>query len=116
MRVNNNKRSVREGFWIPVMVCIAGILKQAGLRSGHILLISDGVNLANTSDAVEQLGTQNYLVSVIGVGTPDGAPIPRGQGGFLKDSSGNIVIPRLKAKELRELASQGGWDFSRYER
>ena len=87
------------------------LLEQAGLRSGHILLISDGVNPTNTFDAVEQLEAQSYLVSVIGVGTPDGAPIPRGRGGFLKDSSGNIVIPRLKAKELRELASQGGGVF-----
>ena len=87
------------------------LLEQAGLRSGHILLISDGVNPTNTFDAVEQLEVQSYLVSVIGVGTPDGAPIPRGRGGFLKDSSGNIVIPRLKAKELRELASQGGGVF-----
>ena len=87
------------------------LFQQAGLRSGHILLITDGVNSTNTADAVEQLEAQSYLVSVIGVGTSAGAPIPRGQGGFLKDSSGNIVIPRLKARELRELASQGGGVF-----
>lgn len=87
------------------------LLKQAGLRSGHILLITDGVNLAKNAHLVERLKSESYFVSVMGVGTVEGAPIPRGQGGFLKDSLGNIVIPRLKAMDLEELASKGGGVF-----
>jgi len=43
----------------------------------------------------------------LGVGTTEGAPIPQRQGGFLKDASGAIVIPKLREAALREVA-QGG--------
>lgn len=82
------------------------LFKQASLQKGHILLISDGVDLDKTLSFVEELSP--YKLSVLAVGTEDGAPIKLAQGGFLKDKQGNIVVPKLPLSELKKLASVGG--------
>ena len=85
------------------------LFKQAGLQTGQILLITDGVNLDNTLDAVKSLGA--YTLSILAVGSEDGAPIKTPGGGFLKDRQGNIVIPKLNPGELKQLARAGGGQF-----
>ena len=81
------------------------LLKQAGLQSGEILLITDAVNYDETVNTVESLA--DYHLSILGVGTAEGAPIKVAQGGFLKDRQGNIVLPKLNSNELSRLASKG---------
>ena len=46
-------------------------------------------------------------VYTIGVGSPEGEPIPM-EGGLLKDKDGNIVVTKLDEKTLREIANAGG--------
>ncbi len=48
-----------------------------------------------------------YTLSILGVGTADGAPIALPEGGFLKDEQGTIVIPKLNAGDLAKLAQAG---------
>jgi Ca-activated chloride channel family protein len=43
-------------------------------------------------------------LSILGVGTTEGAPVPAANGGFLKDKKGAIVLPKLNETELRRLA------------
>ncbi len=81
------------------------LLKQAGLQKGDILLVTDEVDFDIASDTVQSIN--NYRLSILGVGTEEGAPIKDNQGGFVKDASGNIVVPRLNSNELSRLASQG---------
>ncbi len=81
------------------------LLKQAGMQKGQILLITDGVNVDNTMTAVKAL--DGYSLSILGVGTADGAPIPLPEGGFLKDEQGTIVIPKLNESDLARLAKAG---------
>jgi len=52
-------------------------------------------------------------LSVIGVGSAEGAPIPVPRGGFIKDLSGNIVVARLDESALGELAKVGGGEYRR---
>ena len=80
------------------------LLKQAGLQKGQILLITDQVDEDSYSMA-KNLDT--YHLSVLGVGTPEGAPIALTAGGFLKDKQGGIIIPKLAADELAKLAEVG---------
>ena len=80
------------------------LLKQSGLQSGEILLVTDGINYDDTADMAESLAP--YRLSILGVGTAEGAPIKNIQGGFLKDQQGNIVIPKLNVSELSALASK----------
>ena len=84
------------------------LLQQAGVGYGEVLLITDGGASPEAKRAAESLRQAGYTLSVLGVGTPDGAPIPRPDGGFVTDRSGRIAIPRLEADQLRALAEAGG--------
>ncbi|WP_333874268.1 VWA domain-containing protein [Methylobacter sp.] len=81
------------------------LFKQAGLQKGQILLVTDGVDVDKTLAAVKLL--DKYQLSILGVGTDDGAPIALPEGGFLKDERGNIVVPKLNSSELMKLAQAG---------
>ena len=81
------------------------LFKQAGLQKGQILLITDGVELDKTLSTVKSL--DNYSLSILGVGTDDGAPIALPEGGFVKDRLGTIVVPKLNSSELATLATAG---------
>lgn len=82
-----------------------GLLKQAGLQKGQILLITDGGNLDEGLSKAKSLGA--YQLLVLGVGTHDGAPIALDTGGFLKDDQGGIVVDKLDVNELEKLAQAG---------
>ena len=83
------------------------LLKQAGMTEGSILLVTDGTD-TSARQVAKQLNAEGYKVSVLGVGTSEGAPISEPNGGFVKDASGNIVISKLLDVELAGLAGDGG--------
>ena len=90
----------------------AELMQQAGAGRGEILLIADGFDPAPARDAAEELRAQGYRTSVLGVGTEAGAPLPSGSGGYVHDSGGNIVVPRLDTAAMRALASAGGGRYA----
>lgn len=81
------------------------LFKQAGLQKGRIMLITDGVDIDKTLSEVKAL--DNFELSILGVGTVEGAPIALPDGGFMKDEQGTIVVPKLNADELAVLAHEG---------
>ena len=83
------------------------LLKQAGAASGHILLITDEVD-NRYADTFRKLSQEGYHISIMGIGTADGAPIPLPKGGYLKDTNGAIVVPHLDSRSLANLAHAGG--------
>lgn len=89
-----------------------GLLASAGIPRGHIILISDGVETAQLEAIGRLLRGSNSRLSVLAVGTREGAPLPLPRGGFLRDRSGNIVIPGLDTGPLQALASRHGGGFS----
>ena len=91
----------------------AELLQQAGITHGDVLLITDGIDDADTPSVVKTLVSHGHRLSILGVGTKVGAPIPADNGGFLKDDKGSIVIPKLDASRLRQLASLGGGIYQR---
>jgi len=88
------------------------LLQQAGAPRGRVLLVADGAGGADLDGAVERLNEAGYTLSVIGVGTPEGAPIPEG-GGFVKNRQGNVVLSRLDESALAALARKGGGAYAR---
>jgi Ca-activated chloride channel family protein len=92
------------------METAAELLSRAGLATGEILLITDSVSAADI-DTAERLAQDGVRTSVLAVGTPKGAPIPSGSG-FVSDADGGVVIVRLQADSLRQLAAAGGGRFS----
>jgi Ca-activated chloride channel family protein len=81
------------------------LLKQAGLPKGHILLVTDGVESSKSLPVATKL--TSYQLSILGVGTSDGAPIALPEGGFAKDEYGEIQVPKLNVSQLKELAKAG---------
>jgi Ca-activated chloride channel family protein len=88
------------------------LLQQAGVGFGEVLLITDGGTSAEAERAARGLREGGFALSVLGVGTEDGAPIPRPEGGFVTDRAGRIAIPRLETQQLRRLAAAGGGRFA----
>lgn len=81
------------------------LFAQAGLQKGQILLLTDG---GQTDDALAGANSlDTYQLLVLGVGTPDGAPIALDAGGFLKDDQGNILVDKLNVGSLEKLAQPG---------
>jgi len=90
----------------------AQLLEQAGAAVGEVLLITDGSSSPATERIARDLKSSGYTLSVLAVGTTEGAPIPRVSGGFVTDQSGNIAVPKLEERSLRGLATAGGGRFS----
>jgi len=88
------------------------LLQQAGAGYGEVLLITDGSSSPAAERIARDLKQSGYTLSVLAVGTAEGAPIPRLSGGFVTDQSGNIAVPRLEEHSLRALAAAGGGRFS----
>jgi Ca-activated chloride channel family protein len=88
------------------------LLEQAGAVVGEVLLITDGSASPAAERIARDLKDSGYTLSVLAVGTSEGAPIPQLGGGFVTDQSGNIAVPRLEVHSLRALAVAGGGRFS----
>lgn len=88
------------------------LLEQAGVGYGEVLLITDGGTSPDAEEAAADLRDAGYTLSVMGVGTPEGAPIPIAGGGFVSDRSGQIAVPKLESRELQSLASAGGGRYT----
>ncbi len=88
------------------------LLSAAGVANGNILLITDGMPKFEADDIRDDLVAANAQLQILGMGTEGGAPIPRPDGGFVRDDSGEIVVPTLDTTRLREIAAQLDGAFS----
>ena len=88
------------------------LLEQAGVGFGEVLLVADGGASPAAEKAARDLRKAGYTLSVLGVGTREGAPIPRLSGGFVTDNRGKIAVARLEERGLRDLAATGGGRFA----
>lgn len=87
------------------------LIEQAGLRGGEIVVLADSAG-ANAAGAAQRARALGIRVSVLGIGTDQGAPVALSQGGFLKDAAGNIVLPKLDASSLQAVAQAGGGRYA----
>ena len=83
------------------------LVEQAGLKSGELIVLADSAG-PRAMAAARAAHAKGLTISVLGVGTTTGAPVPLPQGGFLQDANGGIVLPRLDESGLRALAAAGG--------
>jgi Ca-activated chloride channel family protein len=76
-------------------------------KSRAIIIITDGENHEDDPvAAAAQAAEMGIRVFTIGVGSPEGKPIPM-DGELLKDKDGNIVVTRLDESILQEVAKAG---------
>jgi Ca-activated chloride channel family protein len=89
------------------------LFKQAGIGQGQIVLISDGANdTEKAKTAAEKAYKAGYSVSILAIGTENGAPIPQRHGGFLTDASGQTVMAKVNLADLQAIAQAGGGTFA----
>ena len=74
-----------------------------------IVVITDGENHEGGAvEAAKVAAEKGIQVSVLGVGMPDGAPIPvEGTNDFRRDRDGNVVVTRLNEQMCQEIAQAG---------
>ena len=84
------------------------LLDQDGVfQGGRVLLISDNAGDNNALQRAAALQRKGRVLSVLAVGTQQGAPITAAGGGFVKNSNGAILIPILNRPALEQLAATG---------
>ena len=82
-------------------------------KSRAIIIITDGENHEDDPvEAAAQAAEHGVRVFTIGVGSPEGKPIPM-DGELLKDREGNIVVTRLDETVLQEVAKAGNGVYVR---
>ena len=82
-------------------------------KSRAVIIITDGENHEDDPvAAAKQAAVMGIRVFAIGVGSPEGKPIPM-DGELLKDKEGNIVVTRLDEAVLQEVASAGNGAYVR---
>ena len=84
-----------------------------------MVIFTDGEDHeGNLSDAIDEAKKNNIKIYTIGLGSPDGVPIPilneQGQTvGFKKDQDGNVVLTKLDESALKDIASGTGGQYMR---
>jgi Ca-activated chloride channel family protein len=81
-------------------------------KSKAIIIISDGEN--HQDDAIlaaKKAYDHDVRIYTVGIGSPDGAPIPMiingNNAGYKKDKDGNTIITKMDPEALREIATAG---------
>ena len=82
------------------------MLKTPGASRGHIIIVTDEVSRVAS---VTQFAERDIPISILGIGTPAGGPIPldfaNQPGRLLLDDSGNQIVATLDADKLQTIAS-----------
>ena len=72
-------------------------------------MITDGEDQGTQPiEAAEEAAKNGIKISIFGIGSADGAPVPDGSGGFIKDENGNIVLSKFVESSLAKLAEITG--------
>ena len=80
-----------------------------------IVLITDGENHEGGAiEAAQAAAKKGIRVFVLGVGSPDGSPIPvEGSNEFRRDKDGNVIVTRLNEQMCQAIAKAGGGIYVR---
>ena len=81
-------------------------------KSRAIIIISDGENHQDDAiSAAKKANDKDIRVYTVGIGSPDGAPIPLiingNKAGMKKDKDGSTVITKMNPEALQEIANAG---------
>jgi Ca-activated chloride channel family protein len=83
-------------------------------KSRALIIISDGENHEdNPVEAAQLAAKEGIKIYAIGIGSPQGSPIPLKDGGLMKDREGNMVVTRLDEAVLEATAQAGSGVYVR---
>jgi Ca-activated chloride channel homolog len=110
---------------IPVQGTDLGSAVQTGLKAladggegdkdaKAVVIMTDGEDLQDSVEkAVAEAKAQGVRLYAVGIGTPEGGPIPEPGGGFKKDASGQVVITKPDEESLAKMALETGGMYVR---
>ena len=80
-----------------------------------IIIITDGENHeGGAKEAAAAAAEKGMMVYVMGVGSPEGAPIPAGRANdFRRDKEGNVIVTKLNEQMCQEIAAAGNGVYIR---
>lgn len=79
-----------------------------------VIIITDGENHEGGAvEAAKAASEKGMSVYVMGVGSPEGSPIPTGRNDFRRDKEGNVIVTKLNEKMCQEIAAAGNGVYIR---
>lgn len=85
--------------------------QQKGLGKA-IILITDGEDHEGGAlEAAKEAKKKGINVFILGVGSGNGAPIPLGNGDYMRDNAGNTVMTALNEQMCRDVAKAGSGTY-----
>lgn len=85
--------------------------QQKGLGKA-IILITDGEDHEGGAlEAAKEAKKKGINVFILGVGSSNGAPIPLGNGDYMRDNAGNTVMTALNEQMCRDVAKAGSGTY-----
>ena len=108
--------------WVPVGGTDLGAAIDAAVKtfieedrsSKAVILITDGEDHGGRlQEAAQAAKEQGVHIFVVGIGKPEGGPVPDGVGGFVKDDRGKVVLSKLDEGALKEVALTTGGTYVR---
>ena len=100
----------------PALRQAIGLFPEGGKKHRAVVVISDGEDQGSALEEAErELKEAGVTVFAIGVGSPQGAPIPLSAkpGDFKRDRDGRVVVSRLHEDALERLARGNGGIYLR---
>ena len=88
----------------------------ATAKSRAIIIITDGEDHeTGIMEATEEAKKQGIVIHAVGIGNPDGVPIPlsAGTSNFRRDKEGNVVVSKLDEKTLATISDMTGGFYIR---
>jgi Ca-activated chloride channel family protein len=85
-------------------------------KNRAIILITDGENHESAAiEAAEEAAKKDIMINTIGIGSPNGVPIPLVENGvvkgYRKDKEGQTIVTKLNADLLKTIASKANGVF-----
>ncbi len=97
-----------------IRLAMKSFTSQEGVGRG-IIVITDGENHEGGAvEAAQEAASKGMQVYVLGIGSPEGSPIPvEGGNDFRKDRDGNVIVTSLNEEMCKEIAKAGNGVYIR---
>lgn len=87
------------------------LIHDAKVGDGSLVLVTDDAD-ATALAAARKARDAGVTVSVLGIGTPQGGPVPLSTEGFERDAHGDVSLAQRHDASLRALADAGGGRYA----
>ena len=106
--LNANSLSSKGSQIISALKATSKIYESSQEKKKIVLLISDGADGQDIDGISKYVKDNNIVLHVLSIGTKKGISLSDGEGGYIKDKNGNIVISKRDDKVLDIAKGSGG--------